>query len=395
MNTWFIPKPEEFPSQRALLHLGLNKAVRYYRELIVPGIGGTQFVRQFSWAVASLTLSENKKKYNSAKIANSIEALACKLEWKHKKEEYNGKGKLAFSKDDGKNIWSFKDLSSEQHYVQVTYRMSTVRALAGLGLTTGMRFNSMELTEAGNALSETFLNQKNGSNSLKNTLENWIEKGKSFPKTGNIIQRLNKIDALNKEKEIIRNCLMADSAGKLGNPQRRQFLISTFSRYKVNMPEINVIKKKLNEHKDYVNDIETALAFDEMIECGRRIIHKCAELIDSKSKLAGNDELNNKLKELCTKIKAYQNTKGEKHTDADAFTNLIQEKDNAKLLKNIIARDGNILTLSNDNIIKGHLFGRHKEIKTNNKNSTTQDNPEEFSTERKIHQLFELWRDCN
>ena len=61
MGNWFIPALEEFQSERALLHLGLNGAVRHYRELIVPGIGGVWFVRQLSWAVAGIALAKGHK----------------------------------------------------------------------------------------------------------------------------------------------------------------------------------------------------------------------------------------------------------------------------------------------------------------------------------------------
>jgi len=397
MNEWFIPEPEDFPSHRALLHLGLNKAVRYYRELIVPGIGGTIFVRQFSWAAAGIALAKELKR-KPAKIANGIEALACKLEWKNNKDEYNGRGKRAFNRDIN-DVWSFKELSNEKHYVQVTYRMSTVRALAGLCLTTGTRFNTMELTKTGNTLAETLLNQSGvgkGSGTINNALKKWIN-GKEILHSGKIVQCLGKSGVTNEEKEIIRNRLMADSIGELSNFQRRTYLIKAFGRNKINMPELDIIKKKLKKQKrqDYVKNIETAIAFDAMLECGRTIVYKCAELIVSNVELFQNKDLCNELKKLRSKIKAFQNTKGKKHEDADAFVNLMQEKGDAKLLKNIAERDGSILTLSNGNIIKGPLFDRRKDIENDNENPDKQDGSEESSTERKIRQLFALWGDCN
>lgn len=397
MNEWFIPEPEDFPSHRALLHLGLNKAVRYYRELVVPGIGGTRFVRQFSWAVAGIALAKELKR-KPAKIANGIEALACKLEWKTSKDKYNGRGKRAFNRDIN-DVWSFKELSNKKHYVQVTYRMSTVRALTGLRLTTGTRFNTMELTEPGNTLAETLLNQSGvgkGGGTIKNALKKWIS-GKEILHRGKIVQCLEKTGVIDEEKEIIRNRLMADYTGERSNFQRRIYLIKAFGRNKVNMPELDVIKKKLKKQKqqDYVENIETAIAFDAMLECGRTIVYKCAELIVTNVELFQNKDLCNELEELRSKIKAFQNAKGKKHEDADAFVNLLQEKDDTKLLKNIAERDGSILTLSNGNITKGPLFDRRKDIENDNENPDEQDGSEESSTERKIRQLFALWGDCN
>ncbi len=76
MSEWFIPAKEEFQSLRALWTLGLNRAIRYYRELVVPGIGGVWFVRQLSWAAADIALAREHH-IKPAKVANAIKALAC------------------------------------------------------------------------------------------------------------------------------------------------------------------------------------------------------------------------------------------------------------------------------------------------------------------------------
>lgn len=396
MSEWFIPELEDFPSQRALLHLGLNNAVRYYRELVVPGIGGAWFVRQLSWAAAAIALAKEFA-IKPAKIANGIEAYACKLEWEwdslRDKNDFNRKGIRAFNRD-GDNIWSFRELSDKKHYVQITYRMSSVRALIGLGLAEGSRFNTMELLKPGYDLAKAFLGQKKGGRggkNIENALRCWIKGSK----TDNIVDGL-KIDGVTAdEKIIIRDCLLSDSSDKFECNQRRKYLIEAFGRNSANAPTLNVIKSHIKQ-PDLVNNIETAIAFDAMLECSRTIIRRCAETIEA-SKLDFESVASDFIKQLKLKqkIKAYNNTTGKKNRYSESFaTELLGANSDMDLLKCIVKRDGNILELSNAKIVKGKLFDRHKVIDESNSESADPVGLEESSTEIKIRQLFKLWRDC-
>ncbi len=396
MNDWFIPYPEEFPSQRALLHLGLNRALRYYRELVVPGIGGVWFVRQISWAVAGIAIAK-KLHLKPAKIANAIEALACKLEW-YNVDEYSGRGTRAFNRD-GDTIWSFKELSDKKHYVQIPYRQSTVRALTGLSLAIGTRFNQMALTQTGIDLSEVFFGV-NPRGNIKKALVEWI-KDNSEIKPRSVIKRISKSkkNLTRDEIQIVRDCLLSDSSDKIGNSKRRRLLIESFSRYTVNMPEMDVIIENLNQHQDQVDDIETAIAFDAMLECGQQIIHQCAKLVADNGMLSISEatkskKVNDLLKKLRLEVDSFNNKKGGKHYDAFSFAESVSNENNKELIINIINRDGNILSLSNEKIVKGSLFDHRREITDDVSDMEDQSDSEGSSTEIKILQLFSLWRDC-
>ncbi len=388
MEKWFIPALEDFPSQRALLHFGLNKAVRYYRELIVPGISGVRFVHQLSWAVAGIKLAEDLN-YKPAKIANAIEALASKLEWNQDREGYHGKGKRAFQRN--RDAWNFKQLSTKQYYVQITYRMATVRALTGLGLATGTRFNSMKLTPTGNELAEKFLSQKGvgkGGGTLENALKNWIQ-GKNIPKSGKIVECLCKTKALPDEKKIVLDRLFADDSSS----SRRKELIEAFGRSTVDMPDIEIIKKKLMKRKqaDYVKDIETAMAFDEMLDCARMLIYQKAEQIY----LNNTESLAETLNDFRHKIDLFLKTTGKKYSDAENFVaEMEKQKNDTALLEKLVTRDGNILMLANNKIVKGPLFDHRKDIKNDSPETENQNVLAESSTINKINQFFTLWRDC-
>jgi hypothetical protein len=77
--------------------------MRYHREQSVPGIGGAWFVRQLSWAVAGFKLLKENTKESPIRVANAIEALACKSEYKMNPDEYSFRGKRAFARDWFKN----------------------------------------------------------------------------------------------------------------------------------------------------------------------------------------------------------------------------------------------------------------------------------------------------
>jgi hypothetical protein len=389
MNNWFIPEPDEFPSQRALLNLQLGKAIRAYRERVVPGIAGVWFVRQLSWAVAGITLAENVH-YHSSVIANSIEALAGKLEWKNE-ENFSGRGLRAFNRD-GNEMMDFKNLSNKDHYVQITYRMSTVNALVGLGLADGRRFNSMKLTPVGDRLAEVFLSQKKGGKggkSIEKALIGWIRGEDEIRK----LDGLGRNWATEDEKEIVINRLYSD----VSDPMKyRQNLISAFGRYSSNFPGLTKIKKELKDSTQ-VDDIETSEAFDKMLTSAQESIHICAGILEMKKQnrvtlLVNEKILKLKLDSLEKHSQRFLRSKGYIHPSSKEFA-IEQKADLEERLVKLIQRDGNILVHSGNKVCKGPLFDHYKEIDTT---ESTEDDvgTENSSTVNKVRQLFSLLGDC-
>ncbi len=400
MSEWFIPATEDFRSQRALLHLGLNKALRKYRELVVPGIGGVWFVRQLSWAASSIYLKENERgiKHKPAKIANAIEALAEKLEWNKDKENFKGKGKRAFARDESDNIWSFKELSDKRHYVQVTYRQSTVHAMSGLELAEGTRYNSMELTPKGEEFVNAFLDQDKGrdGSKIKNALAKWISGDDIGNVNGVVVKGLGKSSASPDEKG---RCILL-----LNSDKNRSNLINTFSKTN-HFPGIEKIKNKLNGQEsvqDQLKNIDTAQLFDGILEPARTAIYNYAELLNGKSNSSVSEFVKDKnlssvLEQLKDCADKYLASSGKKYPEVEDFAKILSSQsssDVAGKMKYLVERDGNILSLSNDKIVKGHLFEHRKEIEDEIESTNEQMGSEELSTEFKLRQLFNLWRDC-
>ncbi len=383
MKKWFIPGLEKFPTQRALLHLGLNKAVRYYRELVAPGIGGVWFVRQLSWAVAGIQLTKDiNQPILASRIANAIEALACKLILKDNSNA-NVRGKRAFRRYP--DAWLFKELSQPMNYVQVTYRQSAVTALLKLGITEGgMRFNSMSLSPIGEELANAFLNI------IRNPLLNWIDGG-DFPESGKKVNWLSQKYAGNTENQIVRDRLRADTIDNGNNPHRRRLLIDAFGKLvDVDMP---AIKKELNY--DQVSEIVTAESFDYMLTTARNLIYKCAEdLKNAQSKpikdlAKENVNIIIELKKKALNFLKHSEVSKKIHIDAKSFADSIHSAETEDILQKLISRDGSILTCSDRKIWQGALFDRRQEIEEDRNVGS-----EEYSTKNKISQLFTLWKDC-
>jgi len=400
---WFISGIEKFPSQRALLSLGLNSATRYYRELIVPGIGGVWFVRQLTWAVAGIELAGNST-YRPIKVANAIEALACKLQWEREQENYSGRGSRAFARDREGVFWSFNNLSDQIYYVQVTYRQSAVRALSSLGLAYGTRFNSMQLSTIGHDLANAFFYQNDGSSSKRSiypALNNWInDSTRVIPK--NTLQVITRDDPTFAEKRIVMDLLLSESVDNLSDVHRRPRLISAFGKNLERPPDIATLKKRLNtKNKEQCDNIDTAIAFDKLLSASQMVIHCASGLIESDpritiSGISENDNLQIFLSNVRESAVIFDVTKGKKHPNVSEYVSeIIQEcSSSMDLLIAIVKRDGNILRYSNERIIKGPLFGHHKDISDADTGQQEQVGTEESSTEHKIKQLFSLWRDC-
>lgn len=406
MSEWFIPALEDFPVERALLHLGLNRAVRYYRELVVPGIGGVWFVRQLSWAVAGIQLAnESNRGIPAVRIANAIEALACKLMWKDDHDMRGIRGKRAFQRYG--QAYSFRELSHERYYVQVTFRQSSVNALLKLGLAEGvMRFNSMNLSQLGEDLADAFLKPKvNNADSIKNALCNWIS-GDYFPQSGKKVEWLGRKIAGVEENEIVAERLLADTNDGIAGSQRRRLLIESFGSYKgKDMPRLNDIKSCLKQYQDQIRQIEAAESFDAMLASSRKLIHECASKIENSQSKPVSD-LAKATEAAIGVLKRYAKDYREKakiseksHRDADDFAKLVEDAEDRDVLAGVVKRDGAILSCPEGNtIMQGPLFKRWHDLENDQGDGPSQGDDvgsEESSTKNKIRQLFTLWGNCS
>jgi len=396
---WFIPAHEGFDSERVALHLRLNRATRWYRELVVPGIGGAWFVRQLSWAVAGLALAEQtNSRHSPTRVANGIEALACKLAWQEDPDTAGIRGKRAFGRPASQDVWSFEELSQPKYYVRVTFRQSAVGALVGLGLAEGgTMFHSMGLTKAGRDLAESFLTNDGASPRFRASLRGWL-RGEG-PRPGPL-GALARESPSGGEKRLVRERLEAESAGAVKNG-RRSSLVRAFGKTPpAECPDTNGLMEKLGAGQRC--EVRGALSFDGMVAAGRSVLKKSASLLEKTGQnvvhvreLASAKGVRGAVDSARQRASAFADAKGdsgEGHPDAIEYAQAVGRASSREAaVMELIRRDGSVLVLSDNRVSRGPLFHCHAEAE---EETTADVGTEESSTENKIRQLFALWKDC-
>jgi hypothetical protein len=182
---WFAAAPSKQERTRISLNFGLGRAERLFNERVVPELGRVWFVRQISWPVAAIALRERLRGTINTKasaISHGLEALGCKLEWGKNPDGERILGKRAFGRDADDDIWAFDKLRTTKHYVQNTHRQAasrTIRDEGGLGLASGSRFDTYDLTTNGQELANAFLDQPvgRGGGKVGAHLESWVRGG--------------------------------------------------------------------------------------------------------------------------------------------------------------------------------------------------------------------------
>jgi hypothetical protein len=157
LGEWYLAEPDKLEDERIDLTLGLRSAIRYYNDLVAPGVGNVTFIRQITWSLLSVRYAKSLK-VGAIKLANSIEALGLKAFYNTMLDitNYNYRGVRAFVRSNFNDLNSYKDLSQPRNYVQITYRQNTTRSLpyhTGLGFVNGnTSFEGFTLTAPGEEL---------------------------------------------------------------------------------------------------------------------------------------------------------------------------------------------------------------------------------------------------
>lgn len=212
MITWGPIEPVESLQTRLRLDFGLRPAILIFNEWAVPGLGGAFFVRQLTWGCMGIKLADEMgKPLMAAKIAETLEAFASWIALKRSGDAYTKddrvQGKRKFRDLNG---LSFNAVNAGGAYVTVPFRRAATATLPGLGLCDKVEasFNSLKLTQPGNALAHAALSN----NKAKTALRNFIE---SPTKIHSIIskelkQALLPGEATKEECTIIKNQLLVD-----------------------------------------------------------------------------------------------------------------------------------------------------------------------------------------
>lgn len=397
----FITMPDTFDEiSRTNTSFGLRELEHAHDEEVVPGIGSLEFVRQASWAVAALELASVEKiqkiKTTPAVIANAIEALGCKLQFKQQKEDYKRRGVNAFKRPASKDLWKFDDLKKRSNYVQNTYRQNVVSALSGLEFCTGSAlYNQMKLTDLGKQLAEKFLDGQKPS--ARTILSNWIcddTDGRHIS-----CSVLSPDYCSDDEKYIMRLCLKSDlSEGISRDAKKRIRLIDLLNLLPEN-PNLyqETLLKKLSESGEHgslhAKQIENAIRFEKIKRDARALYNQCANYMVKCSNrtllttLCANKDVKFAYDVVRQSILDYHN---EAKCDLPHVDNELVNKAYVNIqdtLKYLIHHEGRALSLNGSSVVKGPL------LKENGFSPVTIEY--EYWKHPRLGQLLNLWRDCN
>lgn len=362
--SFFIPTSESYFSARADLFFGLRSASRFYNEIVVPGIAGVRFVRQLSWSVMALGLAEQIKTPRVTAIANGIEALGAKLAWKTDTLNFRFRGKRAFNR--APDEWSFRKLGTKQGYVQVPYRMSTVRALPqgsglGLALAGASRFNDMELSDIGRQLAEVTLQGKGGGNEkIVNFLLQWIKSGREMGNWNALTNALSPVCPTKEEKDVVLNCIKTVVKLPSGflDPDRRLRLVK-FAAQGSDTPFLPWLTRVSPDHAKQVAVAQHFEAYRSAILGVYAACTKELAALESigLSSLAVRPGVTGAFQLLTKTARGYLQSAGDcPHADAIRQAEHAAGADRATFLKELVSLEGRILCLVDGKVSRGGLY---------------------------------------
>lgn len=190
---WGLLGPEALPPLRRLRTLGLGATVRYFNDRAVPGLGGVWFGKQIVLSLLGVYLAERCGR-GKLEVANAIEALGCWLAIHRLRAgqdlRLRGNRKLA---NVGEADLRYGNVRRAGFYVSQPMRMATVQALPAFGLVEAgsTRFNAYTCTRAGADLVEAHVaGYRPSKSALATVLTGWIQGDESIRVTDTLCRAL-------------------------------------------------------------------------------------------------------------------------------------------------------------------------------------------------------------
>jgi hypothetical protein len=408
---WFPPEPADLGRTRLILDLGLRATDQALSELVVPGIGRVSFVRQLSWSAAAIALSDElrvseARTIRPTVISHGLEALGCKLAFKEDASSARILGKRAFGRDQELALWTFSDLKQRRHYVRNTHRQATARALVGLKLAAGVRFDRFELKDQGPALAAAFLDQQvgTGGTKLRKRLIAWlIGEAEIDPEHESLRSALSPDHPSAAEAKIIQSRLL-----EVGPSAKNTRLhLSRALGDRESSPDPKGIRYSIvprlekNGRTQQAQDILTALAFGDMMASARKVLGGITALVADRGsatvkELTIDPQISAQLSDLSRNVKQFhQQAEVAKFADrsSQSFLREIEgEEDPKTIIRNLVRRAKDLLAIDGDLIRKGPLF-RPLQDRSSVRDEESPPDDAGDSTFR-IANLHALLRDC-
>lgn len=400
-------------STRLSIDFGLRRADRYFRELVVPGLGRISFVRQLSWPLAALALhklilDQGKTAPRPSVISRGIEALACKLEYAASPEYRSGRilGSRAFGRDTESAVWSFQKLRQPTNYVQNIYRQGATRALrvdVGLGFASGSRFDALTMEPVGEAMASAFLSQPvgKGGGRLQNWLLDWVRGEREVSSSFTSLRVALSPDYVTEaERDYVRSRLLeTSSAASL----KRQRLARAIGR-PADPPDVErVVVRRLREagHHGQANEVLAACAFGGLLDSARQVLAHVTHIVEPArggipiNTLAGDNELKRSLAAVREAAKALIEravTAGVNESTSQLFAGRLVAADDAQTARLLLDRARRILVLTSDSVVRGPLF---RLVDAGNYDAEIEDAAETTDRSFRIFNLHSLLRDID
>lgn len=430
---FYIPAPDEWdPRTRVDLTFGLGDAIRYHREMTVPGIGGLRFVRQASWALAGIDIAGKDlgaKHYRARDIANAIEALGCKAEYLHVgKQKYEYIGSRAFGRYP--DAYLFEDLKKESFYVRNTYRQTIVTALSSLGFCdSSTRFNQMKLTDKGENLKNAFYNsdvsfkksrnERYSKGSCGEFLYEWVKGNKSkILKNDDLFHALSISTPTDLEKSILWTRLHSWTPRIEYDPNRRIRLMDVMNLLDFsNLSEASLCEElEKKGGYDHSRQIYDAIRFKELRQNAVELLRKCALIVDNLGgaevelqKCASYESVRNAFDSLRTSCKSYLekiHRKEDVPSTAIEFANSIVAKSVTDGIAYIVSKEFGVLDIVNNRLRPLNLFrkfidrfsskGEEDDQEVDDDENADLLNGDQVGFELpRLNQWFQLWRDAH
>jgi hypothetical protein len=432
---FYIPAPDEWdPRTRIELTFGLGDAIRYHREMTVPGIGGLTYVRQASWAVAGIDIAGKDlgaKRYRARDIANAIEALGCKLEYRYiGKENYAHIGSRAFGREPDAHL--FEELRKESFYVRNTYRQTIVTALTSLEFCdTSTRFNQMKLTDKGEDLKKAFYNskifflklgmKKRKNKSCEEFLFDWVRGNRSNVfENDDFYKALSISTPTELEKQIVWNRLYTKTPKITYDKNRRIRLMDLMEKMNLDNLSEEGLCRELERMggADHSKQISDAIRFNIMRQRAVDLLRECALLVNSlgKREVELSECLDHKpikkafeeLKDACEEYDSKLHRKGDVPQTAVDFATSINDKPILDGIEYLISKEYGVLDIVNKRLRPLNLFDKFLNRFTNDEsgeNEAGEEDSADLSTNKKnnqtgfvlqrLDQWLTLWKDAH
>jgi len=368
-SDWYPLEVGEASFSRISLDFGLRGANQHFVELVVPGIGGTRFVRQLSWAVAGLamrdTFREHGVKARATPLANAIEALGCKSEYQSDPGYRRVIGRRAFARD-GADVASFAELRERRHYVQNTFRATVVRALRdgmGLGFTRGARFDALELEPVGHQLAQALLDYARigqGNATLRTWLRKWIG-GDKVPTWTAVREVLSPRWPSKLERSIVRARLIEVDGPEA---EKRKDLAGILMP-EASFPGVDMVVSELRRLKceKHARQVELAVAFGALLDACIDVTRELSAAIDRAGQLtleAARKRVDIQLGAVVIATTQYlaraELSRSDSHTSAHRFALDATTRSREQLLVELLHREGRVCELVDGNVHMGPLF---------------------------------------